>query len=130
MPSDRAARLALVWWIPVAVFVVCFGGGALAAARWLPDLAPGPIGGLAFFLVCGLLGAALALLGLHVYGTVRLIEATSGSSVFESHGEALASGLTSILFESGMISGIAAVTYLLAPRDPASAHARRDPPGP
>jgi hypothetical protein len=34
--------------IPILIFVACFGGGAAAAARWLPDLGPGSVAGLAF----------------------------------------------------------------------------------
>ena len=37
--------------VPVLIFFVCFVAGVMSAARWLPDLAPGPIGGLAFFTV-------------------------------------------------------------------------------
>jgi uncharacterized membrane protein YhhN len=57
--------------VPVAIFVVCLSAGVWAGVRWLPDLARGPVGGLAFFVVCGLLGAALGSLGLHIYSIVE-----------------------------------------------------------
>lgn len=43
------------------VFLACFGAGMTASARWLPDLALGHVGGLAFTTVCILLGAALGM---------------------------------------------------------------------
>jgi hypothetical protein len=58
----------------IVIAVVCFFAGAGAASRWLPDLAPGPVGGLAFFAVCGLFGAALAALGVNVDYLVRTLE--------------------------------------------------------
>jgi hypothetical protein len=83
--------------VPVLVFLGCLSAGVVAGARWLPDLAAGQVGGLAFFLVCGMLGAALGLLGVHIY-----------------------------VFEVGSLLGFAAVIYLLAPpleddEDPAAA---------
>ena len=104
-----------MWWIPALVFVATFGAGIMACARWLPDLAPGPVGGLAYFAVSGLAGAGAGLLGLHVYLTVREMEFASGSEPFGSKGTALASGLTSMLFESGLLFAAAAAVYLLAP---------------
>jgi len=107
-----------MWWVPVVVFVLSFGGGVAAAARWLPELARGPLGGIAFFAVCGLAGAAVALAALHIYETVRLLEQVGGRS-FEDKGELLAGGLAGILFESGCVFAGAAIVFLLAPRDPA-----------
>lgn len=98
--------------IPVVIFVVCLCAGVVAGTRWLPALAAGVVGGLAFFVVCGLLGAALALVGLHVYSIVEDVNAFSGLK----HGEVVAGGLASMLWESGSLAGVAAVVYLLAPR--------------
>ena len=102
------------------VFVVAFPAGILAATRWLPELDAGPVGGLAFFTVCGLIGTAVGLFGLHVYSIVREVEAASGSGPFGSKGDALADGIVSILYESGLIFAAAMIVFLLAPRGQAA----------
>lgn len=101
--------------IPSAIFVVCFSTGVWASSRWLPPLAEGAVGGIAFFGVCGLLGAALGLAGLHIYSTVRTVEGLGGGLPSEAKGDLLASGLAQLLFEVGSIFGLALVVYLLAP---------------
>jgi hypothetical protein len=84
------------------------------AARWLPDLAPGPVGGIALFAVTGLLAAALAVVGLRVYTIVTYItESPFGSSGHE--GEIFASGVIELLYEAGALVGLAGILYLLAP---------------
>ncbi|HXD55376.1 MAG TPA: hypothetical protein VN618_11525 [Solirubrobacteraceae bacterium] len=104
-----------MWWIPALVFVATFGAGIMACARWLPEPAPGPVGGMAFFAVSGLVGAGAGLLGLHVYLIVRELESASGSGLFDSKGDALAGGLASMLFDAGLVFAAAAAVYLLAP---------------
>lgn len=95
------------------VFLACFGAGVAASARWLPDLAPGPVGGLAFVTVCGLLAAASGLAGLNIYDIVETIESFRGLGLGKS--EVVANGLRSILIECGTLVGLAAIVYLLAP---------------
>ncbi len=97
--------------VPVAIFVACLCVGVFAGARWIPDLADGAVGGLAFFAVCGLLGAPSAIVGLHVYSIVHGLGGTTGS--FRS--ELVASGLNGMLWEAGSLVGIATAIYLLAP---------------
>ncbi len=97
--------------VPVAIFIVCLCVGAFAGARWLPDLADGTVGGLAFLVVCGLLGAAFAVVGLRIYSIVHGLGGTSGS--FRS--ELVATGLNGMLWEAGSLAGIATAIYLLAP---------------
>jgi hypothetical protein len=97
--------------VPVLILLACFAVGVMAAARWLPDLAPGSVGGLAFFAVCGLLGVATALLGVHVYLIVDELEQQSG----RLGAVVLADGLLSALFEAGSLLALAAIVYLLAP---------------
>jgi hypothetical protein len=97
--------------IPVLVFLACLSAGAVAGSRWTPDLAVGQVGGLAFFIVCGLLGAALGLVGMHVYLMVEQLENIRGVS----QGEIVAEGIRDILFEAGSVLGFAVVIYLLAP---------------
>lgn len=108
--------------VPILVFVACFGIGITASARWLPDLGPGTVGGVAFFLVSGLLGAALGLSGLGIYSIVREIHAFGGAltngGIATTSGEILADGLRSILVESGTLVGLAGIVYLLAPPGP------------
>jgi len=60
--------------VPILIVVACLAVGTLAAARWLPELAPGQVGGLAFFVVTGLLAAALALVGLHTYTLINQLD--------------------------------------------------------
>jgi hypothetical protein len=102
--------------IPVVVFVVCLGAGAVASARWLPDLAAGPVGGLAFFVACGLAGSGLALVGLHIYSIANTLHTGSFAGIRNAKAEILASGLQGMLWEAGSLFGLAAVVFLLAPR--------------
>lgn len=109
--------------IPAVIFVVCFCAGVWGSTRWLPPLAEGAVGGIAFFGVCGLLGAALGLAGLHIYSIVRTVEDLGEGLQGDRKGELLAGGLTGLLFEAGAIFGLALVVYLLAP-PPADAEER------
>jgi len=103
--------------VPLVIFVVCLAVGVVAGSRWLPELAAGPVGGLAFFVVCGLLGGALGLVGMHIYSIVETLDrfGSRGLTGF-GKGEIVATGLRSMLFEAGSLLGLAAVVYLLAPR--------------
>ena len=102
--------------IPVAIFVACLVAGVAGGARWLPDLAAGPVGGVAFFVVCGLLGAALGLVGLHIYSIVNQLNHFGGfAGLRNEKAEILASGLESMLWEAGSLFGLAFAVYLLAP---------------
>jgi hypothetical protein len=96
---------------PVLIFAACLSVGVIASSRWLPDLAVGPVGGFAFFVVCGLLGIALGLVGLHVYAIVEGLEPVSGN--FRK--VVLADDLASMAWEVGSVFGLAVVVYLLAP---------------
>jgi hypothetical protein len=91
------------------------GVGVGASSRWLPDLAAGPVGGLAFLAVCGLLGAALGLVGLHIYSIVEELNNVGGSFSGIRKAEVVAEGLESMLWEAGSLFGLAFVVYLLAP---------------
>lgn len=104
--------------VAIIVFVGCFGFGSAAAARSLPDLGGGRVAGLAFFAVCGLLGGALALVGLHIYSIVN--ELTRRSIYGPLASEALAGELRSMLLDAGTLIGLAGILYLLAP------HGRRE----
>jgi hypothetical protein len=94
--------------VPIVICTACFAAGSVAAARWLPDLARGPRGGLAFLTVCGLIGAALSLAGLNIYEIVELRGFRDDSGI-------VAVGLVALLRDSGTMVGVAAVVYLLAP---------------
>jgi hypothetical protein len=95
---------------PVVVFVPCFIVGVWAAARWLPDLADGPVGSLAFFVTCGLVGAALAAVGLQVYTTVRYADTKFDGGVL------VAGGLAEIMRDGGTLFALAAIVYLITPK--------------
>ena len=96
------------------IFVACLGAGVVISSRWLPDLAVGPVGGLAFFVVCGLMGAALGLVGLHIYSIVENLN-NFGGLAGTGKGDILAAGLEEMLWEAGSLFGLALVVYLLAP---------------
>jgi hypothetical protein len=100
-----------VAWVPIVIFVACLGAGTFAASRWLPDLARGTVGGLSFYVVCGLLGAMVGVVGLRIYWLVELL--TSGPESFR--GIAAANGLEDLLWQSGLLLALAAGVYLLAP---------------
>ena len=102
--------------IPAVILLACVGAGVVAASRWLPDLAEGPVGGLAFFVVCGLLSAAFGLVGLHIYSIVNQLNHFGGFAGFRSEkAELLASGLEDMLWEAGSLFGLAIAVYLLGP---------------
>jgi hypothetical protein len=100
--------------VPVLVFFACFAAGVISAVRWLPDLAPGPAGGLAFFTVVGLFSAALSLAGLHAYSIIRELNSPP-LGVGLDQAEILASGMRNILLDAGTLFGLAGIAYLLAP---------------
>jgi hypothetical protein len=102
--------------VPVLIFFVCFVAGVTSAARWLPDLAPGPIGGLAFFTVVGLFSAALSIAGLHAYSIINELT-NSPPGLDDSKAELLAGGLRNILIDTGTLFAFAGIVFLLAPVD-------------
>jgi hypothetical protein len=104
--------------VPIAIFVVCITAGVFASSRWLPELHAGPVGGWAFFVVCGLLGAALALAGLHIYSIVEVAKHAVSSADFgrDFKAEIVASGVANMLWEVGSLLALATLVYLLAPR--------------
>jgi hypothetical protein len=108
--------------VPILVFLTCVSAGVVTAARRLPDLGEGTVGGLAFLVVCCLLGAALGLVGLHIYTVAHDIGRFGGSA----NTEIVAQGLASMLWEAGSILGIATVVYLLAPPDESDGQAAAD----
>jgi len=103
--------------IPVLIFVGCMTAGVFVAARWLPDLAAGSVGGLAFFTVCGLLGAAAGMLGLHIYSIIEALGrfTSRGGGLFGGEGAILAGQLQSLVFDVGSLLALAGIVYLLAP---------------
>lgn len=101
--------------VPVLIFVACFGAGVAAAARYLPELDRGPVGAIAFFVVCGLIGGALSLVGLELYALARELELRHGDLAFGGEGEIVAAIIREVVFESGSIVALAAIVYLLAP---------------
>jgi hypothetical protein len=101
--------------VPALIFLAGLSIGVLASARWLPDLAPGQVGGLAFFVVCGLIGAAAGLLGVHIYSIVQELDSRSLLGGRLSQGVLLAAELRSLIFEVGSLVGFASIVYLLAP---------------
>jgi hypothetical protein len=112
--------------IPVVIFVVCLVGGVVVSTQWLPPLADGATGGLAFLVVCGLLGVTLALVGLHVYLIIESLDQFGGGFKGIEKGQVLATGLVSMIWEAGSVLGLAGVVYLLAPR-PAEATTEPSP---
>jgi hypothetical protein len=103
--------------VPAVVCVVCFFGGIWGASQWLPGLARGPIGDIAFFAICGLIGAGLGVVGLHIHLTARELEEAGGPARLDDRAGFLASGLLQILLDGGTVLGLATIAYLLAPRE-------------
>jgi hypothetical protein len=91
------------------IYVLCLSAGVVVASQWLPSLAPGAIGGVAFFVVCGLLGGALGVVGLSIYGIVEL---NVGSQFAD---QAAANDLADMMWQAGLLAGLAMTVYLLAP---------------
>jgi hypothetical protein len=85
----------------------------LASTRWLPELGQSPLGGLALFVVCGLLGASLAVAGLHIYELVHAVETSNGSI----RSDIVAQELSAMLWEAGSLAALAMLVYLFAPAD-------------
>jgi hypothetical protein len=112
--------------VPILIFVVCLLAGVFAASTWLPELASGSVGGLAFFVVCGLSGSALGVAGLRIYGAV---EGAAGEPRGSFKNLYMASALTDMLWESGLLLGLAMGVYLLAHRLDAPASSPPPPPG-
>jgi hypothetical protein len=98
--------------VPIVIFVVCLAAGVYASSRWLPDLARGSIGGIGFFSVCGLLGAAAAVFGPNVYD---IVENLNESRPIVDDRRLLAAGLESLLWQTGVLVALALAVYLLAP---------------
>jgi hypothetical protein len=96
-PSEASITIPAVL-VPVLVFLACVSAGAVTAARRLPDLGEGTIGGLAFLIVCCLLGAALGIVGLRIYGIAHALGDSSG--LFKA--DIVASGLSDISLGGGL----------------------------
>jgi hypothetical protein len=73
------------------------------------------VGGLAFFAVCGLLAAALAVFALNIYDLVETLAQDRGDGGLFGDRLILSSGLESILWQSGVLVAAALAVYLLAP---------------
>lgn len=72
--------------------------------------------------VCCLLGAALGIVGLRIYGIANGLSDSNGFFKYEI----VTQGLSSMLWEAGSILGIATVVYLLAPPDESDSQATVD----
>jgi hypothetical protein len=101
--------------VPILIFVACLAAGAFACARLLPGLAEGPVGGLAFFVVCGLASGALAVVALRIYLIVE--EVSQSDTPGHITHEVVADGLSQMLWEAGLLLGLAGAVFLLAPGD-------------
>lgn len=112
--SWRVARVPRVG-VPILIFVVGFVGGAMVPARWLPDLGEGRVAGIAFLVVCGLVGMVFALVALHVYEIVRQLDTAGSLGAGNAKPDVIANGLLAMLRDIGPILGLAGAVYLLAP---------------
>lgn len=103
--------------VPIIMAVVCFAAGVVAAARWLPDLEGSTLGAIAFFVVCGLCGAVVAIAGAYIYLIVRDIEQSGRFEIVNP----MAGLFAAMLRDGGTVAGIALIAYLLAPMPPREA---------
>jgi len=110
--------------VPIAIYVALLSTGVFLATRWLPSLAPGRAAGLAFFAVCGLLGGSLAIVGLRLYLIVEEIGAHDGLPRIIKR-QAIGEGLVAMLWQAGLLLGLALTVYLLAPAAHTSEDRRR-----
>jgi hypothetical protein len=101
--------------VPILIFVVAFAIGSILPARWLPDLAPGRVGGLALMVVCGMLGMVLALVAVHAYELVRALNQAGPLGLSGQKPDTTANAILTTLRDAGPILGLATATYLLAP---------------
>jgi hypothetical protein len=101
--------------VPIIIAVVCFAAGVVASSRWLPDLDTGTLGTIAFFVICGLCGAVLALVGIYVYLIVRDAEQSGRLEIINP----IAGLFAAMLRDGGTVAGLTLIAYLLAPK-PAS----------
>jgi hypothetical protein len=99
--------------VPILIFVGCIVAGVVACARWLPGLAPGSVGGLAFFVVCGLVAGGLAVIGLRIYSIVDILHHGENGGFLGR--DLVAGDLSEMLWEAGLLFGLAAAVFLLAP---------------
>jgi hypothetical protein len=93
--------------------VICFVAASGAAASWLPDFADGHIGGVAFFVVCGLIAARLAVVGVNVYLLVKDLEGTRLAGGIDTG--LVADHVVALLVYAGVLFGLAGIVYLIAP---------------
>jgi len=103
--------------VPIIIAVVCFVAGVVAASRWLPDLEAGMLGTIAFFIVCGLCGAVVAIVGAYIYLIVRDVEQSGKLEILNP----IAGLLAAMLRDGGTVAGLALIAYLLAPKPPREA---------
>jgi hypothetical protein len=100
---------------PILIFLAGFLVGAIVPARWLPDVGDGRVAGVAFLLICGLVGIVVALVAVHVYEIVRQLNNAAALGLADEKPDVLANGITSTLSQVGPMLGLAAAVYLLAP---------------
>ena len=84
--------------------------------QWLRRMGYRPrVAGVAFLVVCGLVGMVFALVALHVYEIARQLDSASSLGVGNAKPDVVANGLLAMLRDIGPIFGLAAAVYLLAP---------------
>jgi hypothetical protein len=101
--------------LPILIFVACFGVGFAAAVHFLPPLSDEPVGMLAGFVAAGLLGVALAAVGLELYLLGRDLHNLSVGTG-PTKGELIADRGRTALYDGGVLTGLAFIVYLLAQR--------------
>jgi hypothetical protein len=67
---------------------------------------------LAYFVVCGLAGAVLAVFGIHVWQVVHRIEAHG----LYDHSESVAAAVDGLADEPGVLAALALIAYVVAPK--------------
>lgn len=94
------------------VVACCFLAGSVGVANQLPELAEGSTGTIAFFLICGLGGIVLAVLGAQVDYTVRSVEQAEGRYATTI----LAGDVLGTLRDVGTLLALTLIAFLLAPK--------------
>ena len=104
-----------VWIVPALCLVL----GGLATARLLPPLAANPTGRLAFVSISVLGGVVIAIIGLDVVSLIHRLEVARGHGLLGRR-ELVTGTLLDLLSEAGLITAVALVAYLVAPKPQAA----------
>jgi hypothetical protein len=95
--------------VPPVIFAGCLIAGVFAATSLVPDLPGGVVAGIVYFVVCGMVGVAVALVGLDIF---QMVEGPS----FTGRSFVVAGELSDMGWQVSLVLGVAALLYIAALR--------------